>query len=65
MRIIVEEYFYSLRVFFIFYWVLDVYICYMINFLGKKRCFILIECNNDINFMIDVVKIVDLVSLYR
>lgn len=38
---------------------------YMINFSGKKRRLTLIECNNDINSMIDVAKIADLVSSHR
>lgn len=34
-----------------------------ILFIGKIRRLILMECNNDINSMIDLVKVVDLVSI--
>lgn len=65
MRTTAEEYFYSLRALLTSHWALGVYICYMINFSGKKRRLTLIECNNDINSMIDVAKIADLVSSHR
>ena len=32
------------------------------SFLGKKRRLTFIECNNDINTMIDLAKVADLVS---
>lgn len=65
MRTTAEEYFYSLKALLTSHWALGVYICYMINFSGKKRRLTLIECNNDINSMIDVAKIADLVSSHR
>lgn len=65
MRTTAEEHFYNLRALLTSHWALDVYICYMINFSGKKRRLTLIECNNDINSMIDVAKIADLVSSHR
>lgn len=65
MRTTAEEYFYSLRALLTSHWALGVYICFMINFSGKKRRLTLIECNNDINSMIDVAKIADLVSSHR
>lgn len=65
MRTTAEEHFYSLRALLTSHWALGVYICYMINFSGKKRRLTLIECNNDINSMIDVAKIADLVSSHR
>ena len=65
MRTTAEEYFYSLKALLTSHWALGVYICYMINFSGKKRRLTLIECNNDINSMIDVPKIADLVSSHR
>ena len=65
LRTTAEEHFYSLRVLLTSHWALGVYICYMINFSGKKRRLTLIECNNDINSMIDVAKIADLVSSHR
>ena len=65
MRTTAEEYFYSLKALLTSHWALGVYICYMINFSGKKRRLTLIECNNDINSMIDVAKIADLVSSDR
>ena len=38
------------------------FICMSSVFSGKQRRLTLIECNNDINSMIDIAKIADLVS---
>lgn len=35
---------------------------FLVIFVGKKRRLTLIECNNDINSMIDLAKVADLVS---
>ena len=37
---------------------------FLILFTGKRRRLTLIECNNDINSMIDISKVADLVSLF-
>ena len=45
--------------FFCFLWII-----FSLSPLGKKRRLTFIECNNDINSMIDVAKVVDLVSIH-
>ena len=40
------------------------WIIFSLSPLGKKRRLTFIECNNDINSMIDVAKVVDLVSIH-
>ncbi len=37
-------------------------IFFLLTFVGKKRRLTFIECNNDINSMIDLAKVADLVS---